>query len=86
MPRVNIHIRQEDWSIWQSIEDKPEWIHHNLSKTDRTMKRKEKPIKAEYDKPHKPKITKGFEKDRLCKHFEYRGLCPVKDCENYIGD
>jgi hypothetical protein len=27
MPRVNIYIRNEDWEAWQSIEDKPEFIH-----------------------------------------------------------
>lgn len=92
MPRVNIHIRQEDWHIWQAIEDKPEWIHHNLNKTERTMKRhkaydhKTLELKQE-GKVIKPKrINKGFTKDKLCQHFEYRGLCPVKGCENYIGD
>lgn len=32
MPRVDIWIRKEDWQKWQSIKDKPEWLHEHLNR------------------------------------------------------
>lgn len=31
MPRVDIWIRKEDWQKWQSIKNKPEWLHEHLN-------------------------------------------------------
>ena len=30
MPRVDIWIRKSDWNTWESIQDKPGWIHSAL--------------------------------------------------------
>lgn len=31
MPRVTIHIRNEDWEKWNAIPSVPEWLHTHLN-------------------------------------------------------
>jgi hypothetical protein len=89
MPRYNIYVRQEDAAIWQAINDKPEWLHQNLQRTKRTEKARQERIKRPRKEEQiiKPKTKKHIKhtNERLCKHFAYPGLCPVKGCINQIG-
>lgn len=39
MPRVTIHIRNEDWDKWTAIPSVPEWLHSHLNE--------EKPFRAQ---------------------------------------
>lgn len=38
MPRYNIWIRVDDNDIWQSIQDKPEWLHRKLQEEQNVPK------------------------------------------------
>jgi hypothetical protein len=30
MPKATIWIKKEDYPIWQSLEDRPDWLHRKL--------------------------------------------------------
>lgn len=42
MPRVNIYIRNEDYSKWQSIEDKPSFINEAINNLEFLKSRRDK--------------------------------------------
>jgi hypothetical protein len=97
MPRVQIHVRAKDFNIWQGIEDKPLWLTTNLNRHKRSMKRNAKKKQTtEIDRVRRPKHpnllkanemrTEEDKTEHLCKHYCYKGLCPVKDCINYMGE
>jgi hypothetical protein len=90
MPRVNIWIRNEDLENWNSIDDKPAWLHFNLHKGVKVVEKNadgsgrildvtEKPIHVDATSPQVRSIPQPIQKDSkdysLCKHGQVKGFC-----------
>jgi hypothetical protein len=68
MPRVNIYIRNDDAPKWDSIADKPAWIHDHLNGKlcDHNLQAQVDKFKKIYndDTPPNPLIDKPIIKNR----------------------
>ena len=74
MPRFNIYIREADIGLWDSIENKSDFIHKALNGTP--LKKLEEPIGT----PRK--IFQDLKEAKVCKkgHFYTGDKCMQKGC------
>ena len=88
MPHRNIWIRKEDVENWDSIDDKPEWLHMNLHKGYKVVREHEDGSGAIYNVTEQPKIIKTKEDaqkiiaQEVCSgHDHMRMDCGRKGCK-----
>lgn len=83
MPRVNVYIRKEDWEAWESLADKPDWLHQSLAKGPWSASEEpvgpeepEKPVKPLQDQINRiARGKRGAALVRFCQHGSAFGLC-----------
>jgi hypothetical protein len=89
MPRVNVYIRNEDYKSWESIKDKPTFLHNAIELKDRylelsTADKQELKIKLE-NIPVEMNTPARRLDNGLCKvhglPLDARGRCLQKGCK-----
>jgi hypothetical protein len=83
--RQNIYIRQEDEHIWDSILDKPRFLHDALRSVDPTKYNKAVKERKAIEKVMKPyidavKAAQDNKEYAFCKHGSVKGFCK-KGCK-----
>jgi hypothetical protein len=83
MPHVNIWIRRDDFDAWESIKDKPEFLHDALNGVQPEKYNKAVEERKEVRKVLKPVLERmKAQKDdvEFCKHDAVKGFCK-KGCK-----
>lgn len=73
MPKVTIYIRDEDYTLWENIRKRPEWIHKQIQRA--TLVKSEAVSEFKGMKTFDTTIHMNTAKDKFCKHNAAIGFC-----------